>query len=78
MTLKEMSEKVYRADERFFDERIVRLRGQLHCAVSQEERRALRARIGELRLLRRQSREVAEVTGRYYERGYHRDERYTL
>lgn len=78
MTLKEMSEKVYRADERVFDERIVWLRGQLRAAGSQEEKQALRVRIGELRLLRRQSREVAEVTGRYYERGYHRDERYTL
>lgn len=38
----------------------------------------LRTRIAELQVLRRQSSELAELTKRYYERNYHRDERYTL
>ena len=38
----------------------------------------LKRRIAELQVLRRQSSELAELTKRYYERNYHRDERYTL
>lgn len=77
MTLKQMS-AVYREDARVFGERIALLYGRLHCESSPEERKRLRRRIDELRLLRRQSSELAELTERYYERGYHRDEKYTL
>lgn len=78
MTLREMSEAVYRVDEQALDARITTLYAQLRRARSQKEAEALRRRIAELKPLRRQSREMAEITGRYYERGYHRDERYCL
>ena len=47
-------------------------------AQDREEAERLKRRIAELQVLRRQSSELAELTKRYYERNYHRDERYTL
>lgn len=48
------------------------------AAQDREEAERLKRRIAELQVLRRQSSELAELTKRYYERNYHRDERYTL
>ena len=57
--------------------RITVLREQARTADS-EERLRLTRRILELEQLLRQSRELAELTQHYYERGYHRSEKYTL
>lgn len=60
-----------------FRMRITALREQARRAET-EERESLTRRILELEQLLRQSRELAELTQHYYERGYHRSERYTL
>lgn len=54
------------------------LRAAARAAQDREEAERLKRRIAELQVLRRQSSELAELTKRYYERNYHRDERYTL
>lgn len=77
MTLCQMSSS-YREDARVFSERITLLYAQLRGEESREERRRLLRRIDELRQIRRQSEELAELTERYYERSYYRDERYTM
>lgn len=77
MTLYQMS-FTYRADAAALRTRITELRAVMRHAASCEEAEHCKRRIIELEELRRQARELAEVTGRYYERSYHRDERYTL
>ncbi len=76
MTLHEMS-YTYREDALRFRMRITLLREQSRGAGKKEAQR-LHRRILELEALARQSRELAELTQRYYERGYHRNEKYTL
>ena len=71
MTLYQMS-FVYREDALRFRMRITVLREQAKAAPTREER------ILELQQLQRQSRELAELTRHYYERGYYRNEKYTL
>ena len=75
MTLYQMS-FVYREDALRFRMRITVLREQAKAAPTKEER--LKRRILELQQLQRQSRELAELTRHYYERGYYRNEKYTL
>lgn len=76
MTLHQMS-FAYREDAMRFRMRITSLREQARHAET-EEWESLTRRILELEQLLRQSRELAELTQHYYERGYHRSERYTL
>ena len=76
MTLYQMS-FLYREDALRFRMRITVLRERARTADS-EERLHLTRRILELEQLLRQSRELAELTQHYYERGYHRSEKYTL
>lgn len=76
MTLHEMS-YTYREDALRFRMRITLLREQSRSAPKAEAQH-LRRRILELEALVRQSRELAELTQRYYERGYYRNEKYTL
>ena len=76
MTLYQMS-FVYREDALRFRMRITVLREQAKAATK-EERERLKRRILELQQLQRQSRELAELTRHYYERGYYRNEKYTL
>ena len=76
MTLYQMS-FVYREDAMRFRMRITALR-QTAKDAGPEERERLKRRILELQQLLRQSRELAELTRHYYERGYHRSEKYTL
>ena len=71
MTLYQMS-FVYREDALRFRMRITVLREQAKAAPTKEERERLK------RQLQRQSRELAELTRHYYERGYYRNEKYTL
>ena len=77
MTLYQMSYQ-YREDAARFRMRIAELRMLLRDASTRSEADALRRRSADLQLLRRQSDELAQLTGRYYERSYHCDKRYTL
>ncbi len=77
MTLYEMS-CTYREDAAVFRARILALRAEARAAETREAGDALRRRITELQTLRRQSRELAELTRHYYERSYYRDKKYTL
>ena len=76
MTLYQMS-YVYREDALRFRMRITVLREQARTAEGEDKLR-LKRRILELQQLLRQSRELAELTRHYYERGYYRNEKYTL
>ena len=76
MTLYQMS-YVYREDALRFRMRITVLREQARTAAGEDKLR-LKRRILELQQLLRQSRELADLTRHYYERGYYRNERYTL
>jgi len=76
MTLYEMS-FVYREDALRFRMRIVELR-EAEKKAEPEEAKLLQHRIAELQELMRQSRELAELTCRYYERSYHKNDKYTL
>ena len=76
MTLYQMS-FVYREDALRFRMRITVLREQARTAEGEDKLR-LKRRILELQQLLRQSRELADLTRHYYERGYYRNERYTL
>lgn len=76
MTLYQMS-YVYREDALRFRMRITVLREQARTAEGEDKLR-LKRRILELQQLLRKSRELADLTRHYYERGYYRNERYTL
>ena len=77
MTLYQMS-FVYREDMMRFQMRITALRQKAKAAVTNEEAQQIARRIADLQMLARQSRELAELTQHYYERGYYCDKRYTL
>ena len=77
MTLYQMS-FVYREDAVRFRMRITALRQKARSAATNEEAQQIARRIADLQMLERQSRELAELTQHYYERGYYCDERYTL
>ena len=76
MTLYQMS-YVYREDALRFRMRITVLREQAKAAEGEDKLR-LKRRLLELQQLLRQSRELADLTRHYYERGYYRNEKYTL
>ena len=59
-------------------QRIAELRRSAREQDSEEESRALRRRIAELTPLLQETRELAALTARYYDRSYHRHERYTI
>lgn len=77
MTLQEMSHQ-YRDDARVFAARIRLLEQQKTREPDAEAQRRLQRRIVELQPLLRQSRALAEVTGRYYDRRYHGHALYRL
>ena len=54
------------------------LRQLLAAETDPEEIWHLKRRIGELTPMLTQMNELAELTARYYERGYYRNEKYTL
>lgn len=77
MTLQELS--------RDYEKAAVPLRQRLRqlrimLAVEQDPQKAwhLRRRIAELTPILTQMNELAELTAHYYDRGYHRNEKYTL
>lgn len=77
MTLKEMS-KGYREAAVPLRQRLKLLRQMLASTDDPEEIWHLKRRIAELTPLLTQMNELAELTEHYYERGYYRNEKYTL
>lgn len=77
MTLAEMSGE-YRASAALLRSRLRELRRELARARDPEEIWHLKRRIAELTPMLTQVNELAELTERYYERGYWRSEKYTL
>ena len=77
MTLLEMS--VYYADSAaLIRTRMAELRAAERAETAPDAARRLRLRIETLRPLLREMRELAVLTARYYDRSYHKHERYTL
>ena len=77
MTLLEMS-LAYQASASAIYGRIVELRSLERTAVDPEASFRLRRRIDELMPLWREARELAALTAHYYDRSYHKHEKYTL
>lgn len=77
MTLREMS-KDYRAAAVPLRKRLAQLRKAVAKAADPEELWHLKRRIAVLTPMLTEMNELAELTERYYERGFYRDKRYTL
>lgn len=77
MKLAELSEG-YRQAELPLREKLRALRQALKAADDPRQRADLRHEIALLAGIMTQCRELAELTARYYERGYWRNEKYTL
>ena len=77
MTLTELS-KTYEAAAVPLRQRLRLLRQKLAQSQDPEEIWHLKRRIGELTPILTEMNELAELTARYYERGYWRSEKYTL
>lgn len=77
MTLREMS-KDYAAAAVPLRNRLRQLRQELKVAEDPEVIWHLKRRIAELTPMLTQVNELAELTARYYEKGYYRNEKYTL
>lgn len=69
---------MYSLDAMLFRERIADLRRKMKATSDPVKQAQYKRRIADLQVLVRQSRELAVLTRRYYERGYHKDEGYTL
>ena len=77
MTLKEMSRE-YEASAQLLRQRLKELRQAVAQTEDAEELWHLKRRIAELTPMLTQMNELAELTARYYERGYYRNAKYTL
>ena len=77
MTLLEMS-ALYAESAAALRRRIGELRQAARELKDEEARRLLQRRITELTPLLQENRELAALTAHYYDRSYHRHERYTL
>lgn len=77
MTLIQLSAE-YAASAALLRVRIRELRQALRQETDPEERFRLRRRIADLSPMLTQMNQLAELTARYYERGYCRNEKYTL
>ena len=77
MTLLEMS-ALYAESAAALRRRIGELRQAARELKDEEDRRLLQRRITELTPLLQETRELAALTAQYYDRSYHRHERYTL
>lgn len=77
MTLLEMSALYAESADRIRT-RIVQLRAAARAEMDPEAARRLRQRAEELQPLLRETRELAVLTARYYDRSYHKHEKYTL
>ena len=77
MTLEQIGRQ-YRAAAQPLRKRLKELRTALKTAQDPEEIWHLKRRIAELTPMLTECNALAELCERYYERGYYRDERYTL
>ena len=77
MALKDLS-KDYEAAAVLLRQRLKLLRQLLAAATDPEEVFYIKRRIAELSPMLTEMNELAELTARYYERGYYRDKKYTL
>lgn len=77
MTLLELSAQ-YRHSEELLRQRIAWLRQERQKQTDPEAARRLTQRIAALDPLLREARDLAILTQCYYERGYHKNEAYTL
>ena len=77
MTMKELSH-CYEESALLLRKRLWYLRRDLAACRDPEEIWHLKRRIAELTPILTQMNELAELTARYYERGYYRNEKYTL
>lgn len=77
MTLREMSRE-YEAAAVPLRRRLRELRSALAAETDPENIWHLKRRIAELTPMLTQMNELAELTARYYERGYYRGEKYTV
>lgn len=77
MTLQELSH-CYEEAAVPLRSRLRQLRQMLAAADDPEEIWHIKRRIAELTPMLTQMNELAELTARYYERGYYRNEKYTL
>ncbi len=77
MTLLEMSVR-YADSAAAIRARMAVLRAAARAEEDPEVRRRLQLRIEALRPILRETRELAVLTARYYDRSYHKHERYTL
>ncbi len=77
MTLKQIS-RDYEAAAVPLRKRLAWLRRELETEKDPEKIWHLKRRVAELTPMLTQMNELAELTARYYERGYHRNEKYTL
>ena len=77
MTLKELA-PAYREAAELLSRRIKALQRAAARSEDPEEIWHLRRRIAELKPMLEQTRELAELTEHYYDRGYWRSEKYTV
>ena len=70
--------KEYRAQSEVLRDRILELQLLWSRTRNERLRATLAERIRILTVMRREAREIAVICERYYERGYRRNERYTL
>ena len=77
MTLKELS-GTYREAAELLRQRIRLLQAAAKASQDPEEVWHLRRRIMELKPMLTQTQELAELTEHYYDKGYWRDEKYTV
>ena len=77
MTLQQLSQQ-YWEEAQALHGRIVFLRQEQDRCDDRESAELLRRRIRELEPLHRQTRQLGELTARYYDRGYHKNAYYTL
>ena len=77
MTLQQLSYQ-YQQEAQALYQRIAFLRQAQAQCDSREGAEHLQRRIRELEPLHRESRQLAELTARYYDRGYRRNAKYTI
>ncbi|MEG0756389.1 MAG: hypothetical protein RR450_08325 [Oscillospiraceae bacterium] len=77
MTLKELS-RSYRVSAERLQRRIDTLEVEEKKITNPEQRILMHQRLTTLRTMWRETRDIAVLTERYYERGYRRSARYTL
>ena len=77
MTLRELS-PAYREAARLLSLRISQLRQAMKETKDPEEKWHLRRRILDLKPMLAQMQELADLTEHYYDKGYWRDEKYTV